>query len=307
MTKNILVCGNDQLVEVILQHNIIQDQELNIVWYQSEAEFSESVQAILTAASLTKNLTLTATNTPEWKTVDLLLIGKQGAKQSEREEDAEEQQIHSEIHWTQMLINQAMANNFAGKVCFLTEFSELQVFAALHFSGLPDSAIFGLGTLPLALLAERLLANILKIDSRQIHVSVFGTRTTPVPAWSRSLVAGTPLLSLIAQENTIFTQDKLAEIEEVLHKNDPKSLLPVTLLAIDRIFAALFSPFAQIIPLTHQVLLGENKIAISEPVLLSNQGVSKLPGGNLSESEKQEISQIKLEVLTRIEKLIGGS
>lgn len=304
MTKNVLISGNDWLVEAILQHNIIQDQELNLIWYQKETEFPRLVHELLAAATLAKNLNLTATNTPDWASIDLILVGNQAGEKTELSSD---ERLHAEIHWTQIIVNQAMANNFAGKICFLTRFSEPQVFAALHFSGLPENAIFGIGTLPLALVAEQLLANTLKIDVRQIHVSVLGTLLDPIPAWSRGLVAGTPLLSLVAQENSIFSQDKLLEIEKILKESTPKSLLPAILASIDKIFTALFSQFAQILPLTHQVLLGKQKIAVSEPVLLSNQGVSKLPSFTLSEQEKQDLARIKVAVLTQIENLTGGN
>ncbi len=304
MSRNVLICGNDLLVEAILQHNIVQDKEISFIWYQKDVEFPHSVQDILNSAVMAKNLRLTATNTPEWNDIDLLLIGK---SESASEKDLTfEESLRAEIHWTQLLINQAMANNFAGKVCFLTEHGEEQVFSALRFSGLPDNAIFGLGTLPLSMLVEKMISNILKIDVRQIHVSVLGTFADAVPAWSRGLVAGTPLLSLIAQENSLFTQNELTKIEERLKESSEKSLLPVILASIDRVFEALFSSFAQIIPLTHQVQVDEQKIAISEPVLLSTQGVSQLPTLNLSEDEKQKLVDIKDQVLSQIQSLTGG-
>src|SRR5699024_9783354 len=165
MTKNVLICGNDPLVEAILQHNIIEDKSINFIWYQKEVEFSDAVQDVLTSEVLAKNLGLTATNTPDWSSIDLLLIGDLDVAENANLEF--QQKLRSEIHWTQVIMNQAMANNFAGKVCFLTEHCEEQVFSALHFSGLPVNAIFGLGTFPLSILAEKLISNILKIDARQ--------------------------------------------------------------------------------------------------------------------------------------------
>ncbi|MBN7275170.1 lactate dehydrogenase [Ligilactobacillus pobuzihii] len=304
MTKNVLICGNDPLVEAILQHNIIEDKSINFIWYQKEVEFSDAVQDVLTSEVLAKNLGLTATNTPDWSSIDLLLIGDLDVAENANLEF--QQKLRSEIHWTQVIMNQAMANNFAGKVCFLTEHCEEQVFSALHFSGLPVNAIFGLGTFPLSILAEKLISNILKIDVRQVHVSVLGTSANALPAWSRGLVAGTPLLSLIAQENSLFSQDELTAIEEQLNRCSKRSLLPAILNGLDRVFEALFTPFAQSIPLTHQVELGGEKIAISEPVLLSTQGVSTLPTVNLSEDEKQRFVGIKTDVLSEIQTLVRG-
>lgn len=304
MTKNVLICGNDPLVEAILQHNIIEDKSINFIWYQKEVELSDAVQDVLTSGVLAKNLGLTATNTPDWSSIDLLLIGDLGVAENANLEF--QQKSRSEIHWTQVIMNQAMANNFAGKVCFLTGHCEEQVFSALHFSGLPNNAIFGLGTFPLSILAEKLISNILKIDARQVHVSVLGTSANALPAWSRGLVAGTPLLSLIAQENSLFSQDELTTIEEQLNRCSKRSLLPAILDALDRVFEALFTPFAQSIPLTHQVELGGEKIAISEPVLLSTQGVSTLPTVNLSEDEKQRFVGIKTDVLSEIQALVRG-
>jgi len=304
MTKNVLICGNDPLVEAILQHNIIEDKSINFIWYQKEVEFSDAVQDVLTSEVLAKNLGLTATNTPDWSSIDLLLIGDLDVAENANLEF--QQKLRSEIHWTQVIMNQAMANNFAGKVCFLTEHCEEQVFSALHFSGLPVNAIFGLGTFPLSILAEKLISNILKIDARQVHVSVLGTSANALPAWSRGLVAGTPLLSLIAQENSLFSQDELTAIEEQLNRCSKRSLLPAILNGLDRVFEALFTPFAQSIPLTHQVELGGEKIAISEPVLLSTQGVSTLPTVNLSEDEKQRFVGIKTDVLSEIQTLVRG-
>ena len=304
MTKNVLICGNDPLVEAILQHNIIEDKSINFIWYQKEVEFSDAVQDVLTSGVLAKNLSLTATNTPDWSSIDLLLIGDLDVAENANLEF--QQKLRSEIHWTQVIMNQAMANNFASKVCFLTEHCEEQVFSALHFSGLPVNAIFGLGTFPLSILAEKLISNILKIDARQVHVSVLGTSANALPAWSRGLVAGTPLLSLIAQENSLFSQDELTAIEEQLNRCSKRSLLPAILNGLDRVFEALFTPFAQSIPLTHQVELGGEKIAISEPVLLSTQGVSTLPTVNLSEDEKQRFVGIKTDVLSEIQTLVRG-
>lgn len=304
MTKNVLICGNDPLVEAILQHNIIEDKSINFIWYQKEVEFSDAVEDVLTSGVLAKNLSLTATNTPDWSSIDLLLIGDLDVAENDNLEF--QQKLRSEIHWTQVIMNQAMANNFAGKVCFLTEHCEEQVFSALHFSGLPVNAIFGLGTFPLSILAEKLISNILKIDARQVHVSVLGTSANALPAWSRGLVAGTPLLSLIAQENSLFSQDELTAIEEQLNRCSKRSLLPAILNGLDRVFEALFTPFAQSIPLTHQVELGGEKIAISEPVLLSTQGVSTLPTVNLSEDEKQRFVGIKTDVLSEIQTLVRG-
>ncbi len=304
MTKNILLCGNDLLMEAIIQHNILQDKDIKFTWYQQEVEFPALVQEILSAAVMAKNFSLTATNTPKWEDIDLLLIGK---PISRIEKDPEENAaLRAEIHWTQLIINQAMANNFSGKVCFLSEHSEEQVFSALHFSGLPVSSIFGLGTLPVTLLAENLLSSILKIDVTQVHVDVLGTAHQTVPAWSRGLIAGAPLLSLVAQENSLFKQDYLTEIDDKLQKVTAKSLLPAVLGSLDRLFDALFSRFGLVMPLTHQIKFGDQTIALSEPVLLSNQGVSSMVGIKLSENEKQQLAAIKGDVLASIQGLTGG-
>ena len=50
MSRNVLICGNDLLVEAILQHNIVQDKEISFIWYQKDVEFPHSVQDILNSA-----------------------------------------------------------------------------------------------------------------------------------------------------------------------------------------------------------------------------------------------------------------
>ncbi|GBG93923.1 L-lactate dehydrogenase [Ligilactobacillus salitolerans] len=302
MTKKVLLCGNDLLIQSIIRHNVFKDQPFELIWYQREAEFSQEVNDILSSAVLAQNLSLTGTNTPPWGEIDLLLVG-----QPEFAEDLSlVERMRVETQWTQFLINQAMANNFSGKVCFLSANSEQQVVSAIRFSGLPASSVFGIGTAQLSLLAEQLVSKVLHVDVRQIQVNVVGTLSRPIPAWSRGRVAGIPLLSLIAQENSLFNQDNLDEIEAALQHNSLEGLLPAMLNSLDQIFGALFSSFGLIITLAHQVELGDSLIAISEPVLLSAQGLSTMPLVNLSENENQQLGAAKAEVLAQIQELMGG-
>ena len=57
------------------------------------------------------------------------------------------------------------------------------------------------------------------------------------------------------------------------------------------------------VPLTHEIEFAKQKIAISEPVVLSKQGVAVMTKLNLSEEETEQFVAVKQRVLAQIDEL----
>ena len=77
----------------------------------------------------------------------------------------------------------------------------------------------------------------------------------------------------------------------------------VTVLCLQRICRALFFNHPILVPLTHEIEFAKQKIAVSEPVVLSKQGVAVLTKLTLSEDESTQYMEVKQNVLAELENL----
>ncbi len=93
------------------------------------------------------------------------------------------------------------------------------------------------------------------------------------------------MLGIVAQDNSLFGQANLDEITKDYQAKALQANKVVTVLCLQRICRALFFNHPILVPLTHEIEFAKQKIAISEPVVLSKQGVAVLTKLTLSEEE----------------------
>ncbi|KRL84126.1 lactate dehydrogenase [Ligilactobacillus apodemi] len=297
MENNIMICGESSELKLFLQTCIIQDRPLNCDWFQISEETDPMVASLVNSANFADNFNLEMTLHPRWEQLELLVVGT--PPRSFIETEGKE----AKRKWVQLVINQAMANGFKGKVCFVADNDHLWVYSALRFSGLPASNIFGLGTMPLSETVARLLGTGLAIGSDPIYANVIGTRDDSFIAWSRAQIAGNSLLSVVTQDNSLFDQSKLDQITATYLDEAKLSHDIVTVLCLQRICRAIFFNHPILVPLTHEIEFAKQKIAISEPVVLSKQGVAVMTKLNLSEEETEQFVAVKQRVLAQIDEL----
>ncbi|MEY8661507.1 lactate dehydrogenase [Ligilactobacillus faecis] len=297
MENNLMVCGISDELTLFLNSCILHDDQLHGYLFQISDHISEQMQTLLANAELADNFTLEATMHPKWDKLELLLIGPAPI------EFVKENEKNTQRKWTQLIINQAMANGFKGKICFVTPDDHLWVYSALRFSGLPASDVFGLGTMPLSEVVALLLGRQLDLGSDPIYANVIGTTSDSLITWSRAQIAGNLILSLVAQDKSLFGQANLDEIEKTYQEKERLMHTMMTTRCLRRVIKALFFNHPILVPLTHEVEFATQKIALSEPVVIAKQGIKHMAKLNLSEEEKQTYLATKQKVVEELERL----
>ena len=297
MNNNIMICGENPELQLFLQTCILHDEHLKCFWFQINETPTAQVVSLVESSAFADNFVLEATAHPNWAELQLLLLG------TPPKDYVEAKRKNAQRRWIQLVINQAMANGFRGKICVVLPHDHLWVYSALRFSGLPANNVFGLGTMGFSETVARLLGERLDIGSDPIYANVIGTQDEAFIAWSRAQIAGNSVLGIVAQDNSLFGQANLDEITKDYQAKALQANKVVTVLCLQRICRALFFNHPILVPLTHEIEFAKQKIAISEPVVLSKQGVAVLTKLALSEEEMTQYIKVKQNVLAELENL----
>lgn len=186
------------------------------------------------------------------------------------------------------VINEAMANGFAGKMLIATHDDAVLTYFAQRFSGLPKASVFGVGTYGLSIQLQQAIAEQLSVPQDVVTSYVVGTRTDFVAGWSRAYVASIPLLSLLNlrdMANTFLSQatDQLMTFSQ----QSPMFVMPQL---VERVLLATSGDKPLFAPLTQ--LIGDSDIAYAGPVLLNEAGISSVAAIKGSEAEESALSEI---------------
>lgn len=297
MENNMMICGENPELKLFLQACILQDEHLDCKIFQFSEKIAPSVSQAVASAKFSDNFKLESTLHPNWSELQLVLLG------TPPEEFVEIEGENATRRWVQLVINQAMANGFKGKICVVMPDDYLWVYSALRFSGLSANNVFGLGTMGLSETVARLLGDRLDIGSDPIYANVLGTSSDAFIAWSRAQIAGNSLLSIVAQDNSLFDQALLDQITKEYRDQMILAHDVVTVICLQRIIRAVFFDHPILVPLTHEIEYANEKIAVSEPVVVSKQGVAVMTKLVLSEEEQQRYLEVKQIILDEIKDL----
>lgn len=92
---------------------------------------------------------------------------------------------------------------------------ELLTLLLLRHSGLPASAIIGSGTLLDSSRLRHMLAARLRVDPRNVHISVVGEHGPgATPVWSRAQIGEIPLLDFTRRSGVVFGENEKRELFE---------------------------------------------------------------------------------------------
>ena len=189
MNNNIMICGENPELQLFLQTCILRDEHLKCFWFQINETPTAQVASLVESSDFADNFGLKATAHPKWDELQLILLGTPPKDYVETEGE------NAQRRWIQLVINQAMANGFRGKICVVLPHDHLWVYSVLRFSGLPANNVFGLGTMGLSETVARLLGERLDIGSDPIYANVIGTQDEAFIAWSRAQIASNSAVS----------------------------------------------------------------------------------------------------------------
>lgn len=304
--EKIVVSGFSHAVNEWLKEKIARSSQQEVQLYAPDDRHFLSAKRLVDAAQLVKaNIKITAK--PDWANTALLIVAAPSEEILGDDEANDQGEISQacieQIKWLQLVLNKAMAASFSGLVLVVGEDDELLVYSALRFSGLPQSNVFGLGTLPLSMAAKSLLTKNSVVSPKDVNLAVFGTQKQHFIPWGRVAIGAVPLLYFIAQKNKLFTQETMAAVNEQLAKTYREHKLLWQTKAIKFITQTLTSQSARLMPLMHAAKLGDENIAYANPVLLTQTGVAELIEPNLAEEEKQQQLTGMVQVKAKIDQL----
>lgn len=279
--NHLVICGYDASVMQLLQHFVLTDYPIKVTAFAADEASATQYEHLNHQAQYCDCFKMEVSSKIDWRTVDLMILASPVVVN-------EPVDLTARIKWVQTVMNQAMAASFTGLVLLVAPQDELLVYSALRFSGLPTSNVFGLGTLPLGFAAKHLLVADSAVAASDIALAPIGTQENASIPWSRVRLGGTPLLYFIAQNNKVFTTEQLTQVADKMvptYQADASFLQTKAMLII---LAALAGKSGRLLPLTHQIKFGDDVIAYSSPVMLTQSGVAELIELNLSEEEKQQ-------------------
>ena len=175
---------------------------------------------------------------------------------------------------------------------------DILTFVAQKQSGLPESRVFGSGTVLDTARLKYLLGEHLRVDSRSVHAYIIGEHgDSEMAAWSCANVSGLPLESFCEMRGHHNHDETMHQIADQV-KNSAYEIIEKKhatyygiAMSVKRICEAIIRDEKSILPVS-SMLHGEygiEGVTLSMPAVVGKNGIEKLVPIRLSEEEQGQL------------------
>ena len=175
---------------------------------------------------------------------------------------------------------------------------DILTFVAQKQSGLPESRVFGSGTVLDTARLKYLLGEHLRVDSRSVHAYIIGEHgDSEMAAWSCANVSGLPLESFCEMRGHHNHDETMHQIADQV-KNSAYEIIEKKhatyygiAMSVKRICEAIIRDEKSILPVS-SMLHGEygiEGVTLSMPAVVGKNGIEKLVPIKLSEEEQGQL------------------
>jgi len=175
---------------------------------------------------------------------------------------------------------------------------DILTFVAQKQSGLPESRVFGSGTVLDTARLKYLLGEHLRVDSRSVHAYIIGEHgDSEMAAWSCANVSGLPLDSFCEMRGHHNHDEAMHQIADQV-KNSAYEIIEKKhatyygiAMSVKRICEAIIRDEKSILPVS-SMLHGEygiEGVSLSMPAVVGKNGIEKLVPIRLSEEEQGQL------------------
>ena len=175
---------------------------------------------------------------------------------------------------------------------------DILTYVAQKQSGLPESRVFGSGTVLDTARLKYLLGEHLHVDSRSVHAYIIGEHgDSEMAAWSCANVSGLPLESFCEMRGHHNHDEAMHQIADQV-KNSAYEIIEKKhatyygiAMSVKRICEAIIRDEKSILPVSSMMHgeYGIEKVTLSMPAVVGKNGIEKLVPIKLSEEEQGQL------------------
>ena len=193
------------------------------------------------------------------------------------------------------IIPEISKRNFGGILLIVANPVDILTYAAVKISGLPESRVFGSGTVLDTARLKYILGEHLGVDSRSVHAFILGEHgDSEIAAWSGVNVSGVPLDDFCEMRGHHDHQKGMHDIAEGV-KNSAYEIIKKKkatyygiAMSVRRICEAIILNQKSILPVSHMQhgAFGIDDVAISMPAIIGKDGIEAEVPIRLNETEQ---------------------
>lgn len=193
------------------------------------------------------------------------------------------------------IIPEISKRNFGGILLIVANPVDILTYAAVKISGLPESRVFGSGTVLDTARLKYILGEHLGVDSRSVHAFILGEHgDSEIAAWSSVNVSGVPLDDFCEMRGHHDHQKGMHDIAEGV-KNSAYEIIKKKkatyygiAMSVRRICEAIILNQKSILPVSHMQhgAFGIDDVAISIPAIIGKDGIEAEVPIRLNETEE---------------------
>lgn len=193
------------------------------------------------------------------------------------------------------IIPEISKRNFGGILLVVANPVDILTYAAVKISGLPESRVFGSGTVLDTARLKYILGEHLGVDSRSVHAFILGEHgDSEIAAWSSVNVSGVPLDDFCEMRGHHDHQKGMHDIAEGV-KNSAYEIIKKKkatyygiAMSVRRICEAIILNQKSILPVSHMQhgAFGIDDVAISMPAIIGKDGIEAEVPIRLNETEQ---------------------
>lgn len=288
--KKVVVCGQSVATAEIASR-LIQSR-LPLAVMVSAAQPEALCLAALSALSAVCDNPFSKATPKQFATADVLVLT----------DYAEAGDLTANLAGMRKVINEAMAAGFAGKVIVAMQASELGTYFAQRFSGLPKTAVLGLGTMALTQCFERQIANAFDVPADAVTAYAVGTQQDFALLWSRAFIGATAVMSLLQGEDGAALMAQCTEACTTFAEHVDAT---VAGRLVERLLAALFGR-ALIAPVASLYDNEAKPTVYARPVQIDARGVTPAFEVKGSEAENTQLEACLTRLAAQIAAVEAG-
>ena len=193
------------------------------------------------------------------------------------------------------IIPEISKRNFGGILLIVANPVDILTYAAVKISGLPESRVFGSGTVLDTARLKYILGEHLGVDSRSVHAFILGEHgDSEIAAWSGVNVSGVPLDDFCEMRGHHDHKKGMHDIAEGV-KNSAYEIIKKKkatyygiAMSVRRICEAIILNQKSILPVSHMQhgAFGIDDVAISMPAIIGKDGIEAEVPIRLNETEQ---------------------
>lgn len=307
MTVKIVLSGGYDNIKSFLQLVMGEKLPLSFVVLTHSDEEEVQYRTLITAGKLNSQTTIAIGTPADYSDAELAIMFQSQLPASDEEVD-ELMLLQANLPIFRESVNEAIENGFTGKLLISGILDEILTYFAWRFTGMDRAKVIGVGTTPQALLLNALLRQQLEVGDQDPNVSVIGRASDPLIAWSRVYIGPAPILMYVANEDSNFAAQDLTGLETQISAVTVPENTTLQGLAVIRIVKALLLNESAILPVTNIKAdgAGSSTFASSTPVLVNQDGQTKLTELSLSENEQTQYNEIETAIKALINKIENG-